>query len=119
MNMKKFSKKIRCLSENPCNGELHLKTIKYKLNVKGKIIAIPDIEVWECNLCREHFYPYESSKKIDLYKQYSGKIMLRINPEIHSKLVQIAKKHHRSLNQEINYLLRKNTLTHKNTFFHH
>ncbi len=103
------SKKIQCLSETPCHGQLHFKIIEHKLNVKGKIIAIPNIKVWECDLCGERFYPYESSKKIDLYKQYSGRIMLRINPEIHSELVQIAKKHHRSLNQEINYLLSEHT----------
>ena len=111
--MKKTPEKIQCLSETPCDGQLHLKTIDHKLNVKGKTITIPDIEVWKCDLCGEHFYPYETSKKIDLYKQYSGKIMLRIRPELHLMLVRIAKNHHRSLNQEVNYLLEKTILVNK------
>lgn len=105
--MKKASEEIQCLSETPCNGHLQLKNIEHKLNVKGKTITIPDLKVWECNLCGEHFYPYESSKEIDFYKQYSGRIMLRLNPKLHANLVQFAQKDHRSVNQEINYLLER------------
>ncbi|MDI6792038.1 MAG: toxin-antitoxin system HicB family antitoxin [bacterium] len=105
--MKKPSKEIQCLSETPCNGHLHLKTIEHQLNIKGKSMTIPDVEVWECDSCGEHFYPYEASKQIDLYKQYSERITLRIKPELHLKLIQIAKAHQHSLNQEVNYLLEK------------
>lgn len=107
--MEKKIKKIPCLSDKSCDGHLSFKRVNYTIKLKDKTVSVPDIEVWECNLCGERFYPYEASKKIDLYKEYSGRLMLRLEPEIHWKLTRVAKKHHRSLNQEINYLL-ENTL---------
>lgn len=106
---RKLKKKIPCPSEKPCKGHLVFKHVDYTLKAKDKTITVPDVEVWECDTCGERFYPYEASKKIDLYKEYSGKLILRLEPELHFKLARIAKKHHRSLNQEINYLL-ENTL---------
>ena len=103
--MKEKSKKISCLSDKHCNGHLSIKRADHTIKLKDKTITVPDIEVWECDRCGERFYPYEASKKIDLYKEYSGRLMLRLEPELHWKLVRIAKKHHRSLNQEIYCLL--------------
>lgn len=98
-------KKIVCLSEKGCSGSLHLKRTKHAIRLKDRAVTIPDVEAWECDRCGERFYPYETSRKIDIYKEYSGRLMLRLEPEIHCKLTKIAKKHHRSINQEINYLL--------------
>lgn len=103
--MEKKIRKIPCLSDKPCAGKLILKRVNYKIKLKDKIVSVPDVEVWECDLCGERFYPYEASKKIDLYKEYSGRLMLRLEPEVHWKLARAAHKHHRSLNQEVNYLL--------------
>ena len=105
MAMKKNAQKIQCLSDKHCDGHLNLKRVDYTIKLKDRAVSVPDIEVWECDLCGEHFYPYETSKKIELYKEYSGRLMLRLEPEIHYKLSRVAKKNHRSLNQEINYLL--------------
>ncbi|MBU4590790.1 MAG: toxin-antitoxin system HicB family antitoxin [Candidatus Omnitrophica bacterium] len=107
--MKKITKKISCLSDKQCDGHLILKHIDHTIKLKNRTVIVPDVEVWECDKCGERFYTYEASKKIDLYKEYSGRLMLRIEPEIHWKLTRIAKKHHRSLNQEVNHLL-ENTL---------
>jgi YgiT-type zinc finger domain-containing protein len=107
--MEKKVKKIPCLSDKPCNGHLTFKRVDYVIKLKDKTVSVPNIEVWECDLCGERFYPYEASKKIDLYKEYSGRLMLRLEPELHWKLARVANKHHRSLNQEVNYLL-ENTL---------
>lgn len=103
--MKRKTKKIQCLSDKSCDGSLILKRVDYTLKHNGRTVAVPEVEVWECDTCKERFYPYEASKKIDLYKEYSGRLMLRINPELHWKLIRLAKKNHRSLNQEISYLL--------------
>ncbi len=103
--MKKKREQIKCLSDKDCKGNLHFRRIDHKIKVKGRTVTVPDIEAWECDKCGEYFYPYEASRKIDLYKEYSGKLMLRLEPEVHFKLIRIAKKHHRSLNQEINYLI--------------
>jgi len=107
----KKSKEVQCLSEKGCDGTLSLKKIEHKLKVKKKTVIVPNVEVWECDRCGERFYPYEASKKIDMYKEYSGRLMLRIEPEIHLKLTRLAKQHRRSLNQEISYLLE--TITQK------
>mgnify|MGYP001564351522 FL=1 len=103
--MREKSRKIPCLSDKHCNGHLSLQRVDHIIKLKDKTVTVPDIEVWECDRCGEHLYPYETSKKIDLYKEYSGRIMLRLEPDLHWKLVRTAKKHHRSLNQEIYYLL--------------
>lgn len=103
--MKKKTRKIPCLSEKQCNGHLNLKRVACTLKLKDKTVSVPDVEIWECNRCGERFYPYEASKKIDLFKKYSGRFMLRLEPKLHWKLVRIARKHRRSLNQQINYLL--------------
>ena len=107
--MEKKIKKIPCLSDKPCDGHLTFKRVNYTIKLKDRTVSVPDIEVWECDLCGERFYPYEASKKIDLYKEYSGRLMLRLEPKLHWKLARVANKHHRSLNQEVNYLL-ENTL---------
>ena len=107
--MEKKIKKIPCLSDKPCAGYLTLKRVDYAIKLKDKTVSVPDIELWECDLCGERFYPYEASKKIDLYKEYSGRLMLRLEPKLHWKLAMVANKHHRSLNQEVSYLL-ENTL---------
>ena len=118
--MEKKIKKISCLSDKSCDGHLTFKRVNYTIKLsrksgilpmagKDRTVSVPDIEVWECDLCGERFYPYEASKKIDLYKEYSGRLMLRLEPKLHWKLARVANKHHRSLNQEVNYLL-ENTL---------
>ena len=107
--MEKKTKKISCLSDKHCDGHLMLKRVDHTIKLKNRTVLVPNIEVWECDRCGEQFYPYEASKKIDLYKEYSGRLMLRLEPETHWKLARIAKKHHRSLNQEVNHLL-ENTL---------
>ena len=103
--MGKKIKKIQCISGKSCKGHLIPKRVDYTIKHNGKPLIVPDVEIWECDTCGEQFYPYEASKKIDLYKKHSGRFMLRIAPELHWQLVQLAKNHHRSLNQEINYLL--------------
>lgn len=103
--MKEKTKRIKCISDKSCNGNLVLKRVDYTLKHNGRTIVVPKVEIWECDTCKERFYPYEASKKIDLYKEYSGRLTLRINPKLHWKLIRLAKKHHRSLNQEISYLL--------------
>lgn len=103
----KKEKNAQCLSGSGCTGHLYPKHMDYKLKVSGKTVVVPDIEVLECDTCKERFFPYEASKKIDLYKEHSGRLMLRLNPEIHAKIIILSKRHHRSLNQEINHILEK------------
>jgi YgiT-type zinc finger domain-containing protein len=101
----KNGKSLKCLADNGCAGKLNLKKIDYSLKHNGKTIIVPDVEILECDTCHEQFYPAQASQKIDLYKECSGKLMLRIDPVLHKKLIRLAKENHRSLNQEISFLL--------------
>ena len=98
-------KRNRCPSDTDCNGELHRKRIDYTFESNGKKIQLPDLEVWQCDRCNELFFPAESNERIDLYRLFSGRLLVRIPPELHCRLTQVAKAHHRSLNQEITSLL--------------
>jgi len=100
---------LSCLSDTKCTGYLIRKRVTRTINLKGRTVTVPDVEVWECDKCGEHFFPYEASKKLESGKKYSGRIMLRLKPETHRILDKMAKKHHRSLNQEITHLLERAT----------
>jgi YgiT-type zinc finger domain-containing protein len=94
-----------CPSESNCEGALRGKTIDYRFRYQGREIVVPDVEVWVCDGCGEQVFPYESARKIETYKKYSGRLNLRINPEMHAELARRAKEHHQSLNQETSQLL--------------
>ena len=104
-NRMKNGKRLNCLADTGCRGKLVLTRIDYSLKYNGKTIIVPNVEIWECDTCHEQFYPAEASQKIDLYKECSGKLMLRIDPILHKKLIRLAEENHRSLNQEIAFLL--------------
>jgi len=95
----------RCPSDTDCNGELHRKRIDYTFESNGRKIKVPDLEVWQCDQCNEIFFPAEANERIDLSERFSGRFLVRVPPELHCQLTHVAKEHHRSLNQEITFLL--------------
>ena len=101
------AQKIHCISEeNPsCKGLLHSVRIDKKIKTLGGMVTLRDLEVLECSICKERFYPAAALKKISAQKKYSGKFVLRVAPELHATLAEKAQKHHRSLNQEVAHLL--------------
>ena len=100
-------KKMKCFSEeNPdCKGIVY--PVKVDEVVKNEVgtITLHDLEILQCDTCKEKFYPSKAIKKISAYKKYSGKFVLRVDPALHSELSTKAKQHHRSLNQEVIHLL--------------
>jgi YgiT-type zinc finger domain-containing protein len=98
-------RKIRCLADTDCQGTIEVQHITYPLKVGKKTILVPDVEVWVCQRCGERFYPAESSRKIEAYKHYSGRLNVRINPELQAQLARQAKEHQRPLEQEVSELL--------------
>jgi len=100
-------KNMRCFSEEHQNCKGILQTIKIDKKIKTPkgSITLHDIEVLECDTCKDRFYPAKTLKIISAYKKYSGKFVLRVNPLLHAEIATKAKKHHRSLNQEVSYLL--------------
>ena len=98
---------MRCLSEDhpDCKGVLQSIKIDKKIKTSKGKVTLHDVEVLECDVCKEQFYPAKTLKLISAYKKYSGKFLLRVDPLLHAEIVTKAKKHHRSLNQEVSYLL--------------
>lgn len=87
-------------------GKTEIKKINYQLKTKrGKKIIIPNLEVEECTCCGERIFSLEAARKIEAYKTHSGRLVVRLKPEVHARLSDLAQKHQRSLNQEINFLL--------------
>jgi len=107
--MGKKPEMLSCLSDKNCNGYLIRKRVSRTIKLKNRTVTVPDVEVWECDKCGEYFFPYEASKKMEPDKKYSGRIMVRLKPETHRMLDKMARKHHRSLNQEINHLMERAT----------
>jgi YgiT-type zinc finger domain-containing protein len=95
----------RCPADTNCDGQVHRQQLDYTFKSNGKKITVPDLEILRCNKCHEIFFPAAANERIDLYQRFSGKFLVRIPPELHSQLTQVAKAHHRSLNQEITFLL--------------
>src|SRR2546430_2430081 len=86
-------------------GKTVIKKVNYQLKTKGgKKIIVPDLEIEECSNCGERIFSLEAARKIEAYKTHSGRLLIRLKPEIHAQLRELAKKHQRSLNQEINFL---------------
>ena len=87
-------------------GKTVIKKVNYQLKIKGgKKIIVPDLDIEECSNCGERIFSLEAARKIEAYKTHSGRLLIRLKPEIHAQLRELAKKHQRSLNQEINFLL--------------
>jgi YgiT-type zinc finger domain-containing protein len=85
---------------------MEVQHLDYPLRRGRKKIIVPAVEVWVCTTCGERVFPYESSRRIEAYKRYSGDVSLHIEPPLHADLVERARNSHRSLNQEITHLLK-------------
>jgi YgiT-type zinc finger domain-containing protein len=87
-------------------GRTRLQRIAHELVVKrGKQVIIPDLEVEVCDNCGEHIFDLEAARRIEAYKKHSGRFVLQLSPELYVSLSERAINHHRSLNEEINFLL--------------
>lgn len=103
--MKMPSAKNQCPSDTTCDGEVHRERINYTFESEGRKVTLPDLEVWQCNQCNAIFFPAEANERIDLYERFSGELSVRIPPDLHFQLTKTAEEHHRSLDQEITFLL--------------
>jgi predicted HicB family RNase H-like nuclease len=101
------TKKQPCFSDDHpnCKGTLHPVTVHQTVKTESGSRAEIELELLECDTCKDRFYPSEAMKKISAYKKYSGKFVLRVDPTLHAELANAANKHHRSLNQEVSHLL--------------
>jgi YgiT-type zinc finger domain-containing protein len=89
-------------------GRTRIQRIAHELVSKqGKRVVIPDLDVEVCDHCGERVFDLAAVRQIEAYKRYSGRVLLRLDPELHRRLAELAKAHHRSLNEEMNLRLRE------------
>ncbi|MBI4367199.1 MAG: toxin-antitoxin system HicB family antitoxin [Deltaproteobacteria bacterium] len=85
-------------------AETQIVPITVTLKHRGKF-TVPDVEVDVCTQCGDRIFSAEALRKIEDYKQCTGRLLLRLEPTLHAELLRHARAAHRSLNQEITYLL--------------
>jgi len=88
------------------HGKMITKIIDYEIaDASGDKVIIPDIEVDICDTCGEKFFGYEAALKLEQAKKKGNRIVLKLKPELFKQISNLAEKHRRSLNEEVNSLL--------------
>jgi YgiT-type zinc finger domain-containing protein len=84
-----------------------LRDLTFKRN--GGTITIKNSEYWECDVCGSFVTSKEEMKRIRVNTReqiaYTGRLTLRLSPELHQQLAEEAQSNHRSLNNELAYRL--------------
>lgn len=77
--------------------------------VDGQRHVVRDVLTWKCTRCRESLVHAREIREAEaaVRDRYSGQFRLRVAPELHQRLVKVARKHRRSLNQEIVHLIER------------
>lgn len=85
------------------------KTVNFTYD--GQVYKIPNINILACPLCNEEVLSAQEIRKMEKLAQekaenrYTGKLVIRIDSDLHEKLTRISRKNKRSLNQEIAFRL--------------
>lgn len=88
------------------HGKMVAKIIDYEIvAASGSKVAIPDIEVDICDTCGEKFFGYEAALKLEQVKKKGNRVVLNLKPELFKQISNLAEKHRRSFDEELNYLL--------------
>lgn len=107
---KELEKGLTC-EEPGCSGQYLKKLRDIKMKRKGNTVTIQDSEYWECDLCENFVTAKEEIQRIQKQakeqENYTGRLTLRLNPELHRQLAEEAQINHRSLNNELAYRLEK------------
>lgn len=97
--------------EPDCSGQYVKKLRDIKMKRKSGPITIQDSEYWECEECgcfvtaKEEIQRIQEQAKVQ--ESYTGRLTVRLNPELHRQLAEEAQSNHRSLNNELAYRLEK------------
>jgi len=82
------------------------KAIDYEIiDALNNKVIIPGIEVDICDTCGEKFFGYEAAVKLEEIKKKGNRVTLYLNPELQKQIKNLAEKHERSFNEEVNFLL--------------
>ena len=94
-----------------CSGQYAPKKRDLVLTVGGNRVTIQDTEYWECEECGAFVTAREESRRIRKearqQAEYSGRLVVRMDPSMHRQLTELAEANHRSLNGEILYRLKQ------------
>ncbi|MBI2346765.1 MAG: YgiT-type zinc finger protein [Deltaproteobacteria bacterium] len=71
----------------------------------GRKFTVPDVEVDVCEKCGDRIFSADALRKVEDYKQCTGRVLLRTDPATHARLLRLARTSHRSLNQQIAYVI--------------
>ena len=87
-------------------GQMQTKIIDYEIrNAVNDKTVIPKIEIDICDTCGEKLFGYKATLKLEEFKNKEDKISLQLRPELKTRISDLAKKHKRSFNDEINSIL--------------
>lgn len=99
------------MKPNPCpscqEGSLVSAEKHLSFTHKGETCRIEGVKVSRCNHCGEEIITAEEIRRMEkearqkMESQFTGKFILRVSPDLHQRLSQMAKKNRRSLNQEV------------------
>ena len=75
--------------------------------VDGRKRRIRGLRIWKCSECDESLMHGKEIRRAteEVRSRYSGQFRLRVGVHLHAKLARAAKEDHRSLNQEVVYVL--------------
>ena len=92
-----------------CSGEYVRKTRDIRMKKGNGLVTIEDSEYWECESCGSFTTAKEEMQKIQEKARnqanYTGRLTLRLPPELHRQLAEEAQTNHRSLNNELAFRL--------------
>ena len=92
-------------------GSMVTKTMDYEIvDTLNRKTVIPNIEVDTCDVCGEKFFGYEAAVRLEEIKKKGNRVTFYLNPELQKRIKNLAEKHKRSFEEEVNYLL-ETTLT--------
>ena len=99
------------MKPNPCpscqEGSLVSAEKHLSFTYKGETYRIEGVKVSRCDHCCEEIITAEEIRKMEkvarqkMESQFTGKFILRVSPDLHQRLSQMARKNRRSLNQEV------------------
>ena len=98
--------KYRCPTCGKGMATTQIVPVSVKLR-DGRKFTVPDVEVDVCEKCGDRIFGAEALRKIEDYKQCTGKLLVRLDPALHAQLMREARESRRSLNQQISYLLER------------
>jgi YgiT-type zinc finger domain-containing protein len=92
-------------------GSMVTTTMDYEIvDTLNRKTVIPNIEVDTCDACGEKFFGYEAAVRLEEIKKKGNRVTLYLNSELQKRIKNLAEKHKRSFEEEVNYLL-ETTLT--------